>query len=403
MKKQGFLFPYSLRYVLRKPVPLFCRVEPGSTIKNRRQESGTLGGFCEILGDFYGLTCAHVVGETSGSVKEKLYIHTDGIVRLLSESQNIHCRTEDAIFPLIDIGALQLTKEHENECKKKMKDFSRIDKIKLTSCDSKIPEGRRVHKFGAATGFTKGLVASADYSSRYDTKQSVENYIYIIDPDPDWKKGNRLKLQSLVTDDSQGHSLQRNKDTLVKAPIYTDTIYERIPVSVRAPNEDVTADCAGHLEENKQKGKAVTTYSKEDINVSANVVISDKVQEMAKAVEKDHGTCKSVDRKTDSGISLTDDNLETFIKEICDNVDVYVRDICSVTDNEHCKDLVFGKEGDSGSVICIKEKNRLNYTALSMLSAGVFEIEGNLGMQCFSFNLRLGLEILIKQMLRQQT
>lgn len=337
METEGFDFPYSLRYVLRKPIPLVCRAEPGNKIQNSRKETGTLGGFCEMMGEFCGLTCAHVVG---GSVKEKLEIETNGSFQPFSESQNIHCLAEDKHFPLIDIAALKIKKECESECQKRMQeDCSRIKMIRLTDRGKSIPSGRLVHKFGAATGFTEGLVASVDYNAKYDT-QSVENYIYIIDNIPDWQISNPLKLQSLMVEDMEDV-------------------------------EDATVDAATNNP---------TPYK----GMSASEKAIDEVLQGASAKQRN------------------DDSYDELAKKKCNDVLLYVRHTFSVGDNEQFSD-VFAKEGDSGSVICIHDDHtRSFYTALSMLSAGGLEIEGN-GTQYFSFNLRMGIEFLIKQMLKKQS
>jgi hypothetical protein len=74
---------------------------------------------------------------------------------------------------------------------------------------------------------------------------------------------------------------------------------------------------------------------------------------------------------------------------------LYVRDVNSVSDDEQLNENVFGRQGDSGSVICLHDTpEEFTFSALSMFSAGECEIKGYDVKTCVSFLLSNGLAVL---------
>lgn len=193
LMKYNFRDPYNVRVIAEKPKHLVRHVyEHGSPIRVIRR-SGTLGCFQENgRAELLGVTCAHVIGTNdAGQVVE---INRNG------EEWRVFARTcpeyiirtaEIPSMPLIDIAALRVDDEAKPNCVLELKDeFGRFCSYILfdnetTDIRDSIEQpdelvGKVVFKYGAATGFTKGIVASVDASVTVNTG----DYLIMIDELP---------------------------------------------------------------------------------------------------------------------------------------------------------------------------------------------------------------------------
>ncbi|XP_052251515.1 uncharacterized protein LOC127858416 [Dreissena polymorpha] len=171
MKDNSFHYPYTIEVVRIKLTAQF-EVEDGKTISSpwpdqtpSEYRRGTLGGIArDDDGNLFGLTCAHVVSSPH-----------PGHAVFINEGQEIHhfatssplmtvAFGENPTFTLVDVAAVKVEQDMYDYCNIYMKDEEGVHKpwALYESRQDAVADERVVYKYGATTGFTRGLVASAD-------------------------------------------------------------------------------------------------------------------------------------------------------------------------------------------------------------------------------------------------
>lgn len=161
-------------------------LEPGNELLarfiDREPNRGTLGGYIEDRDrKVYGLTCAHVVGQTG--VAEVLGIKNNQRQPFSTVQYIFHGGSrEDCNFPLVDIAAAEVIDALQSGCKEYLRDNQ--SGIKVADVQSDIREdlvGNKVFKIGACTGKTYGIIQAVDGELAECLGENAGEYLTAID------------------------------------------------------------------------------------------------------------------------------------------------------------------------------------------------------------------------------
>lgn len=193
LMKYNFRDPYNVRVIAKKPKHLVRQVYEHGLPVRVICSSGTLGCFRENgKAELLGVTCAHVIGTNdAGQTVEILWNGEEWSVFARTCPEYIIRTAEIPSMPLIDIAALRVDDEARQNCILELKDevgrfcsYILFDnettdvRYSIEQLDRLV--GKVVFKYGAATGFTKGIVASVDASITVNT----DDYLIMIEELP---------------------------------------------------------------------------------------------------------------------------------------------------------------------------------------------------------------------------
>lgn len=356
MKKHNFHYPYTVRYVLKKPVCMNGYFEPGDTLVCRSGKSGTLGALLKSK-DLYGVTCAHVVAGCRHIFVEKEGKNPFSACSSIVKTGEDQCR-------LIDIAGLKLLTSLQASCEEYLENNEeRVTKVDISSGPPENLVQRFVYKYGAKTGLTYGVIISVDYSI---FGPNAEDYVVIVDP--------LAAQQSSDLPDVAG--AVRSLST---------TPPERNEQPSGGSDETMS------IETNWTKDKDAL---KEDSLLKSQAVLTNVTEELIYERKNNHSSDRI--RSAENYVQTTDVNICTE-KVAFDNredqepLKLFVRKISEV--ENYVRRSVFAEKGDSGAVICSQDLSDTGSKceAVAMLSAGDLKIEGLDGDKALSFMLKDGL------------
>ncbi|XP_045193884.2 uncharacterized protein LOC123549675 [Mercenaria mercenaria] len=405
LRNHNFHFPYSIRYIRSKAKEMNGSFEPGDTLHCQTKQrgtftKGTLGTFLNSTdGTLYGLTCAHVVDGTVRVFVQKGGYNPLSISQHVVKSGHDECR-------LIDIAALKVIHTLQESSKSSLENnVWRVTKANLEQNSPVNLVGRYVHKFGAETGLTQGIIMTVDYS-KYGPK--AEDYIVIIDP----LAANNLKdledmvgsfCESLLVSLPQDGTRQQNEDSdaNMEAPVVpsNETSEEGAEAEAEACASDKKVECI-KSRKRKFENEDTATQLESTLNAEAScahinnenqgIADADKVMVAGNRILCSRNTNTDVDTTSDIYMRCPQDTQE------CTNVKLYVRYMNESDLDQYRNDAVnvFAKAGDSGSAICTQNLSPQSptYSAIAMLSAGDLDIEGHSGKKALSFMFKDGLK-----------
>ncbi|KAH3706893.1 uncharacterized protein LOC127857867 isoform X3 [Dreissena polymorpha] len=210
MKQHGFFVPYAVEVVRFEPTAQMA-IEDGSKICSpyhdelpgdckdgavcgskdgsirmrdacRHYRFGTLGGFVtDDSGNLFGLTCAHVVD--SPCPKHEVYKCEGEIYRRFATSSpkmTFHFG-ENPSFALVDFAAVQVENGAYKSCNQYIKDEDGLH-WSWTVYEGKHSNlvGKRVYKYGAYSGLTRGLIACPDLELPCSDLPCAQTDMYLI-------------------------------------------------------------------------------------------------------------------------------------------------------------------------------------------------------------------------------
>lgn len=439
IKKHHYHEPYTVKSILNKPTELKGTLEPGDKLlspsgRPKEFNIGTVGGFVISKdGTLYGLTCAHVIGRN-----RKVFIYKDGICPF-STFQKIVGTGQDQ-YKLIDIAAVELITSLQTKCKLALeRNCGRVAKVQLATEPPGELIGRYVHKFGAMTGVTKGTIMTVDYSQ---VGPHAEDYIVVVDalgdipnafsadfgclkvPSPNNERDHHIDMDTtrfeLSTQDNaaqESETRASNNAPNAQIPKETMQVPDRHHEHKRRQMEHINGlpnlnlECVNACNgENASQPESIgeiqntadSRIADADMCIMCSVeeqtipaiheVRADPVHHHTRQTEAIHN--RELAMECTNNVTLSARDMHVMNTK---HVVLYVRDIKGMLDindtDQGRSDKAFAEQGDSGSVICTHDlfSNDLNCLAVSMLSAGDFQIEGHIGVKSMSFLLRDGL------------
>lgn len=192
LQKHEFTYPYKVRAITQSPKVMMADIqhEHGKLIKSPHPDNldkfreGTLGAFVVAEdGTLYALTCAHVVNNPNKD-EHDVYIQDRGLrLRKFGKSlKKLTITTGDGQMPLIDIAAVRVNLDFLRQCIKRLKDDNGVNRSSVIAQEpSEQLLKRFVYKYGAVSGFTKGIICSTDFCV-YDTDE--DKYVLLIESLP---------------------------------------------------------------------------------------------------------------------------------------------------------------------------------------------------------------------------
>ncbi|XP_053401048.1 uncharacterized protein LOC128557577 [Mercenaria mercenaria] len=394
LKKHNFYHPYTVKFVMKKSEAMNGYFEPGNGLssptnsKDKECKWGTIGGYVASAdGKLFGLTCYHVIGD-------------DGKVYVNHGKKLLGTYRKDIDTRFIDIAAVEVNAS--KECKNYLeRNMTRVSKVQLSLENPNELVGRYVHKFGAVTGVTEGIIITADYTFRDKGDKDSLNYVVVIDPlasgeEPEISLNvftplQRPATQSSITTSPISGTMSKTVKKSSETEKYTPTQSSRTAKKTDTQSSDSTSKKTAQSSDNASLTAKQQSGTESQIDKQSSRTPSQTFSQCLGTASKTDGlspACHSDNLQKDCHkkrpSTLTINNPTVYVRDIYGDVDSFERNRCSG---------LFSKEGDSGAIICtLDPSNGLTCLAVSVLSGGGLEICGDQSKKTVSLMLGQGLQ-----------
>lgn len=163
------------------PKPLFRQ---GAALRsNVVINNETLGCFLtpENGTDLYAISCAHMFANSADQLDVSL-VTNGNLAPFATSSPNLRILRVNPQTPIIDFAALKVKKEVQAQCNPMLGDEDGNLRNGMLLSQEEVNVGSPVYKYGAGSGFSKGIVSSIDYYMR-DADEGEQ--LILIEPEND--------------------------------------------------------------------------------------------------------------------------------------------------------------------------------------------------------------------------